>query len=117
VCETPRGGPPRLIDERRLFPRSMRHILLQSYLYGNLWVKLDPDALPELRATTLTRYAGWYCRTHPTTGSVDVQAIVQRIASDNLDLHRGTRMPVMRFTNRDGTAHVTEMTLVPPVVA
>ena len=117
VCETPRDGPPRLIDERGLFPRSMRHILLQSYLYGNLWVKLDPDALPELRTTTLTRYAGWYCRTHPAMGSVDVQAIVQRITSDNLDLHRGIRMPLLRFTNRGGTAQVTEMCLVPPVIA
>ena len=117
VVETRPGERPRPIDERTLFPRSMRHVLLQSYLHGNIWVKLDADALPGLRATILTGYARWYCRTHPAIATVEVDVIVQRITPDNLDLHRGTRTRLMRFANEGGEAIVTEMCLAPPVYA
>jgi len=107
-------NPPQRIESTVLFPRSMRHILLQSYLHGNIWVQLDPDRLPELRASILTRYAHLYCREHPTRASREVQAIVQRVTPDNLDLHRGEQRPLMRFSNEDGATAVTDMLLTPP---
>lgn len=106
-------SPPQRIESTVLFPRSMRHILLQSYLHGNIWVQLDPDRLPALRATILTRYARVYCRTHPTPAAREVHAIVQRLTPDNLDLHRGEHRPLMRFSNENGATDVTGMLLTP----
>lgn len=118
VTETSPGRPARPVDQLVLFPRSMRHVLLQSYLHGNIWMKLDPAALPELRERILARYARWYCRTHAAAAGeavdVAVDAIVQRITLDNLDLHRGTRTRLLRFTSLAGEAEVTAMCLTPP---
>ena len=48
VAETRPGRPPPGRPGRDV-PRSMRHVLLQSYLHGNIWMKLDPACSPELR--------------------------------------------------------------------
>ena len=32
------GGEPRSVDPREIFPRSLRHLLLQSYIVGNVWL-------------------------------------------------------------------------------
>jgi hypothetical protein len=118
ITETVAGQEPRPVDQRVMFPRSMRHVLLQSYLHGNIWMQLDPAALPELREQILARTARWYCRTHPTAPGVEaevvVDAVVARIALDNLDLHRRTRTRLARFINRSGEAKLTEACLAPP---
>ena len=105
---------PEAVDPNQLFPRSMRDILLQSYLYGNLWVRVNPDALPELRSRMLAGYAREYARRHPADAEVEACAIVQRITPDNLDLRRGTPVPLLRFSVRGGESKVTLMALEPP---
>lgn len=115
VVETARGRPDREVDAEVFFPRSMRHILAQSYLYGNLWVRIDPRSLSEVRARLLTGYARRHCEAYPGTGEdVIVDAIVHRLTPDNLDLHRGTRIRLMRFTNEAGSPRMREMCLTPP---
>jgi hypothetical protein len=118
VTEIVGGREPCPVDQRVLFPRSMRHVLLQSYLHGNIWMQLDPAALPELRESILVRYARWYCQTHPAPPDepteVVVDAVVARITPDNLDLRRSTRTELLRFVNRAGAAEVTGMCLTPP---
>lgn len=94
------------LDARSLFPDTMRHLLLQSYLLGNVWLQMDPKALAAVRRTILSRYAARYARSHPNAGTIDAWAIVQRVVPDNLDLARGERRFLMRFSCRDGVATV-----------
>ena len=103
-------GVGRPVDPREIFPPSMRHLLLQSYLIGNIWLKLSPERLEAVRRSLLVRHARRYARAHPDAGTIDVVAVVQRVTGDNLDLARGERRPLMRFTCRDGEAvmHFTD---------
>ena len=115
----PRGAPPtypgakpaaadpsagRRVDPDAMFPRTMRHLLLQSYLVGNIWLRMSPDKLDAVRRSLLERHARRYARMHPDAGTIDVVAIVQRVTADNLALTRGERRPLMRFTCRGGDA-------------
>ena len=109
ICE---GG--RITPADDLFPVSMRHILLQSYLHGNLWLRLDPARLPELRAGILTRYARRYLARHPEATDVEVTATVSRLTPDNLDLHRSTRTRLMRFRRDGDEPRMLEWSLEPP---
>ena len=92
------------IDAGLLFPRSMRHLLLQSYMIGNIWLQLSPGKLEVVRRSLLLRHARRYARAHPEEGTIDVVAVVQRVTADNLELTRGERRPLMRFTCRGGEA-------------
>ena len=94
----------RRLDPDPLFPQTMRHLLLQSYLVGNIWLRMSPDKLEAVRRSLLVRHARRYARTHPEAGTIDVTAIVQRVTADNLELTRGERRPLMRFTCRGGDA-------------
>lgn len=98
------AGVGRRIDPRALFPRSMRHLLLQSYMVGNIWLQLSPEELEMVRRSLLVRHARRYARAHPEAGVIDVVAVVQRITADNLELTRGERRPLMRFTCAGGEA-------------
>ncbi len=93
-----------LLDPDAMFPRTMRHLLLQSYLVGNIWLRMSPDKLDAVRRSLLERHARRYARMHPGAGTIDVAAIVQRVTADNLELTRGVRRPLMRFTCRGGDA-------------
>ena len=93
-----------LVDPEPLFPHSMRHLLLQSYLIGNIWLQLSPERLEAVRRSLLVRHARRYARAHPEAGPIDVVAVVQRVTADNLELTRGERQPLMRFTCRGGEA-------------
>ena len=97
-------GAGRPVDPGEIFPPSMRHLLLQSYLIGNIWLKLSPERLEAVRRSLLVRHARRYARAHPDAGTIDVVAVVQRVTGDNLDLARGERRPLMRFTCRGGEA-------------
>ena len=94
----------RPLDPDPLFPQTMRHLLLQSYLVGNIWLRMSPDKLEAVRRSLLVRHARRYARAHPDAGTIDVTAIVQRVTADNLELTRGERRPLMRFTCRGGDA-------------
>lgn len=103
----PRGlAPPAPVDATELFPRTLRHLLLQSYIVGNIWLQIDGDHLAALRRSLLVRHARRYARLHPDAGTIEVYAILQRITSDNLTLCRGERRLLMRFTCRGGRAQL-----------
>ena len=98
------GDAGHRLDPEPLFPRSMRHLLLQSYLIGNIWLQLSPGKLESVRRSLLVRHARRYARAHPEAGTIDVAVVVRRITADNLGPTRGERRPLMRFTCRDGEA-------------
>jgi hypothetical protein len=111
VLERRSGHPEAMVDAAEMFPRSMRHILLQSYLIGDLWTKLDPAALSELRASILTRYAARYVRCSDVDAEVEVHATIRRITGNGVA--RGTRALLMRFENRSGSASAIETHILP----
>ena len=92
------------VDPGALFPGTMRHLLLQSYLVGNIWLQMGPGRLTEIRRSLLFRHARRYARAHPDAGTMEAVAVVQRITDDNLDLTRGERQLLMRFTCQGGQA-------------
>ena len=98
------GGDDAPTDADALFPRTMRHLLLQSYLVGNIWMRMSPGQLDQVRRSLLIRHARRYARAHPDAGTIDAVAIVQRVTKDNLELTQGVRQPHMRFTFRGGNA-------------
>lgn len=102
--EVTRVGGDAPLDPDALFPQSMRHLLLQSYLVGNIWMRMSPAQLEQVRRALLVRHARRYARTHPDAGTIEAVAIVQRVTKDNLELTRGERRPMMRFTCRGGRA-------------
>lgn len=97
------------LDAGLLFPDAMRHLLLQSYLLGNVWLQMSPEALAAVRRAILSRYAARYARFHPNAGTLEAWAIVQRVTSDNLDLARGERRFLMRFSCRHGVAAIDDL--------
>ncbi|MYA43353.1 MAG: hypothetical protein F4Z31_16615 [Gemmatimonadetes bacterium] len=101
-----RAGRERSIEPRKLFPESMRHLLLQSYFLGNVWLQMEPEKLAAVRGSLLERHARRFARAHPDAGDIEAVAFVQRITPDNLELTRGERLPLMRFTCADGQAVV-----------
>lgn len=101
------GGNPhewRRIDPGSLFPTSLRHLLLQSYLFGNVWLQIDAEPLERLRASILARHAQRFARLDGGSGRIEVFSVHQRVTADNLDLSRGERRLLMRFDFRDGNA-------------
>ena len=99
----------RKIDPDSFFPTSLRHLLLQSYVFGNIWLQIDAEPLEKLRTPILARHAQRYARLDGGTGNIEVFSVHQRVTADNLALCRGERRLLMRFAFRAGNA-----TLSPP---
>lgn len=104
-------------DPGDLFPRSMRHLLLQSYLIGNVWLQMNPEVLEQVRGSLLARHARRFARRHPDAGVVEAFAVVQRVTPDNLDLTRGERRFLMRFECRRGRAVMLDCKAKDPCAA
>ena len=104
VVRSLHAGRSEPVEPRELFPDSMRHLLLQSYFVGNVWLQMEPDNLDAIRTSLLIRHARRFARAHPDAGEIEAVAIVQRITPDNLALTRGEERPLMRFTCTGGDA-------------
>jgi len=104
IVEKRDGRPDVTLPSTAMFPRTMRHVLLQSYLLGNIWMKLNPPALAELRASILVRYAARYARSRALTDEpveVVVHVNARRISEDGPS--HGTRTFLMRFVIERGS--------------
>ncbi len=100
---SPRTEP---VEPQELFPDSMRHLLLQSYFFDNIWLQMEGEKREAVRRSLLERHARRFARAHPDAGEIEAVAIVQRITPDNLELTRGEVLPLMRFTCAGGRAAV-----------
>ncbi|MBT8488699.1 MAG: hypothetical protein HKN72_09135 [Gemmatimonadetes bacterium] len=100
------SAEPETVDPKELFPGSLRHVLLQSYIFGNVWLQLTPEQRAQVRESLLHRHAQRFARRHPGFRAVEVFAVTQRVTSDNLDLTSGQRSLLMRFDCLDGRAAV-----------
>lgn len=111
VSRSPYAGPAERLDPRELFPRSLRHLLLQSYIVGNVWLQLSPTQRDQVRSSLLDRHAQRFARRHHDIREVEVFAITQRVTPDNLDLTMGKRTLLMRFACADGRATMVSETV------
>ncbi len=100
------SGRNESLEPRELFPDSMRHLLLQSYFLDDIWLQMEPDKLEAVRKSLLIRHARRFARANPDAGEIEAVGVVQRITADNLDLKRGERRLLMRFTCSGGEAVV-----------
>lgn len=102
VIERASDGQAQPVDPRQMFPRTMRHILIQSYLIGDIWTKLDPGVLATLRSSILRRYADRYARTQVHKAvTVEVRARICRVVEAD-EQPQQADVFLMRFGMREG---------------
>ena len=95
------------VDPERVFPSSMRGILLQSYLHGVVWRKFPSAKESELRAGLRQRFASRYCGKRPVADlEVEVEVKIERIVAGGLLPESEAYVPLMRFTCRGGAARL-----------
>lgn len=90
-------GKARTEPANELFPGSTHNILLQSYMHGITWGRVDGWRAHELRASLMTRYARRYCDNERTRGTVEVYALFRRITKETSETRRWSRELLMRF--------------------
>ena len=111
VMERREDGTTHRLDDKTLFPRTIRNVLLQSYLYDATWMKVPRQHLSDLQQSLFERYACRYCSRNGDTGHVEVFADVQRTTAENLDLCSPQHARLLAFTCRGGEPHVHFMRL------
>jgi hypothetical protein len=90
-------APPQALTPSMLFPRTIRAVLLQSYLHNVRWIALPRAYRPDLKRSILTRLAQRFCRLHPMPGRLTAWSRIQRIRSVNVGLPQGIERLVMSF--------------------
>jgi hypothetical protein len=102
VVQWRKDGSVDILDSEALFPRTIRSVLLQSYLHGATWMKIPRHRLADLQRSLFERYARRFCRECKEIGRIEVTANVQRTTPENLDLSHPQRMRFLSFTCKDG---------------
>ena len=101
------------VNPRDLFPRSIRSVLLQSYLYNVRWIKVPEPRSAELKQAIFFRFARRYCHTYHPKGTIWVNSTLQRITLDNLELNRGLPTRLMVFRCAEGNPELSYLRLNP----
>lgn len=97
------------VDPERLFPSSMRGILLQSYLHGVVWRVFPPDREAELRDGLQKRYADRFCRSLTDSDlRLDVAVRITRVTAYMTRSEEEAYRPIMSFSCTDGKAQILE---------
>jgi hypothetical protein len=73
------GASTRRVEPVELFPVTLRSVLLQGYLHDVTWGRVPQNRADEFKAGLAARFASRYCRTHPTTGRIEVHSQLERI--------------------------------------
>ena len=94
----------------RVFPKSARHVFLQSYIQNRSW-RIPPSYLTELQISLLTRYVRQFARQTPNTGHITIYTNIGRITGDNIDLHDMQRFKLLQFSVQDGVPTIDFMHL------
>lgn len=109
VMERNRNGNRIRVDPDRLFPSSMRGVLLQSYLHGVVWRVFPPEAEDELRAGLRQRFAARYCLSRPESElRVNVEVRITRVTAGMARPGEEPYRPVMRFSCNEGSVEILE---------
>ena len=86
------------VNVEEIFPRAIRSILLQAYLFGISWAQIPVAEQAELRRALYSRFARRYCRSHHRDGDeVLVYSKVRRVTTANPISGPVDRSLMMRF--------------------
>ena len=112
IIEYEGDTPVREIEPSAMFVESTRGVLLQFYLHGLTWMRVEPGRAAELRGSIQTRTARRYCRRFQPRGVVVVYATVERIVPGDM---RDGEVPalLMRFSCDGGEPVMRAMNLDP----
>ena len=111
LARTP-GAPARSIDPGKVFPRSTRSVLLQTYLLGITWFHIPVEQQAELRRSLYARFAQRYCSSYDS-GDIAVYSILTRIVPLHQEREPDTRALMMHFDCNSGGPLVSAMNLEP----
>lgn len=108
VTERTADGHRAAVDLERLFPTTMRGILLQSYLHGVVWRVFPPEGEAALRNGLKERFAARYCGSRtPSNPEVEVDVMITRFDAYTTTDSTAYR-PFMRFRCVNGSAQFLE---------
>ncbi len=112
VLEYEGGAATREVEPGSLFPASTRGALLQTYLLGLTWMRVEPGRAAELRKSILTRTARRYCRNFHPRGALVVHSTVERIVPGGAHDGEGPAL-LMSFSCDGGEPAMQAMNLDP----
>jgi hypothetical protein len=111
IVEHEGGAHETEIEPDSMFLESTRGVLLQFYLHGLTWMRVEPRRAAELRGSILTRTARRYCRRSRPRGVVVVYSTVERVVPGGVSHVEGPALlmsfscdggePVMQDENLD----------------
>lgn len=104
------------VDPNRLFPPTMRSILLQSYVHDINWRKFPDSRSGELKLSLLARFSNRFCRSEVAAKRFEVYQTIDRITRDNANLSQGRRELLMQFECNDGHSKLSYVRLEPSSV-
>jgi hypothetical protein len=84
-----------------MFVRSLRGVLLDSYIHDVTWVRVPPELRRKLRTSILKRTASRYCRNERPDGEVAVHSTLERI-NPNGGTGEFDSVLLMKFGCQDG---------------
>ena len=102
----------REIEPGAMFVESTRGVLLQFYLHGLTWMRIEPGRAAELRRSIQTRTARRYCQRFQPQGVVVVYSTVERIVPGGNRVEGGPAL-LMRFSCDGGEPEMQAMNLDP----
>jgi hypothetical protein len=95
ITERRANGVPLRVDERELFPQTLRSVLLQGYLHDLTWGRVPRNRAAEFKSTLAGRFASRFCRTHPSTASIEVESQVERLRAQGVAVVDSSQLLMM----------------------
>jgi hypothetical protein len=102
----------REIEPGTMFPESTRGVLLQFYLHGLTWMRIEPGRAAELRRSIQTRTARRYCQRFQPRGVLVVYSTVERVVPGGNRVEGGPAR-LLRFSCDGGEPEMQAMNLDP----
>lgn len=112
VIEYEGDAPAREVEPGSMFLESTRGVLLQFYLHGLTWMRVEPGRAAELRKSILTRTARRYCRRFQPRGVLVVYSTVERVLPGGNRVEGGPAL-LMSFSCDGGESEMQVMNLDP----
>jgi hypothetical protein len=112
VVEYEGGAHGHEIEPGSMFLESTRGVLLQFYLHGLTWMRVEPGRAAELRRSIQTRTARRYCRRFQPRGVVVVYSTMERVVPGGVSGGESTAL-LMRFSCDGGEPVMQDMNLDP----
>ncbi len=105
ITEANGSEAPRHIEPTKVFPNTLRSVLLQGYLHDLTWGRVPRSRASEFKAGLSARFASRFCRTHPATGLIQVRSQLERIKIHGVIVREDPEL-LMKFECQHSVASV-----------